>query len=725
MQTTENVIILEVDDEQPRIAEPANPRGLFGFQEEPSWGPTGKAVYERTYSRVKPNGERETWAETVARVVDGNLSLVQERYHLPNERELLYDLIYNFRAIPAGRHLWMSGVEGRQFLFNCYVSGWGDKLSEHFAFTFSRLIEGGGVGSNYSSRFFINDDGYPKYVVYNLVELHLICTPDHPDYEELKPYLSDKYNHEYREAHEVEDSREGWTETLAKLIDYSTYYEIPRELPGELNEDVMEFHPLLVVDLSHIREAGRVIRAFGGTSAGPVPFAQLLRKTNAVLGQMWLDGVNGPLAMDLDHAISECIVSGNVRRGARMSIMHWNDPWIEWFLHCKSFEDGLDHWSTNISVEIDDDFINLIQDDMDPEETAKAKKVYRAIVEGMLKNGEPGIWNSSLANVGEPNPVISTNPCGEICLEGWENCNLGHVNLSAFVLHDGSVDYESLYDAHKLMTRFLIRATYGDITYDKTKEINNRNRRIGVGHFGLAGFLAKQGIRFSEAGKSSELAAILESLKEVVDAESIRYSHTLRIPTPVKRTTVAPTGTIAKLCGESEGIHPVYAKYFIRRIRYSKIDPEQIRAVAQFRNEGYRVVDDIYSANTVVVEIPTKDTLVDELEQLGVDPDILQSVDQLSLREMLGLQRLYQELWADNSVSFTINVPSNQYGAEEVMETLLEYLPDLKGTTMMVDESRELAPYERITQEEYEQARAKTVDESYDDNCASGACPVR
>ena len=56
-------------------------------------------------------------------------------------------------------------------------------------------------------------------------------------------------------------------------------------------------------------------------------------------------------------------------------------------------------------------------------------------------NGEPGFWDSSLSNIGEPNPVVCTNPCGEITLEPWEPCNLGHVNLAAFVLDNGATEY--------------------------------------------------------------------------------------------------------------------------------------------------------------------------------------------------------------------------------------------------------------------------------------------
>ena len=44
-----------------------------------NWGPTGELVYNLTYYRVKPDGSSETWPETVERVVDGNLALVDEK----------------------------------------------------------------------------------------------------------------------------------------------------------------------------------------------------------------------------------------------------------------------------------------------------------------------------------------------------------------------------------------------------------------------------------------------------------------------------------------------------------------------------------------------------------------------------------------------------------------------------------------------------------------------
>ncbi len=66
----------------------------------PKFGPLGRDVYERTYSRRKPDGTHEDWDDTVARVVAGNLELVDSRYHLPDEAERLTALMADFKIIP-------------------------------------------------------------------------------------------------------------------------------------------------------------------------------------------------------------------------------------------------------------------------------------------------------------------------------------------------------------------------------------------------------------------------------------------------------------------------------------------------------------------------------------------------------------------------------------------------------------------------------------------------
>ena len=671
-----------------------------------NFGPTGQIVYERTYSRVKPDGSKETWPETVQRVVDGNLALVDERYQTPREREQLIEMMENFKILPAGRHLWASGIKNAEHLFNCWVAGWTDRPADHFAFTFMRLMEGGGVGSNYSNKY-LKDYG----PIQHFLSVDIVCDSDHPDYQTLLEagVLSKRFDSDWVGAFPVQDSREGWAEALADLID--THYR----------EDTVHFNR--VYDISRIRHAGAKLKTFGGTASGPLPLANMLIQVSEILskraeGRNVLDGIS---AMEIDHAIAQCVVAGGVRRSARMAMMHWADPQIEQFINIKS--DSGSHWTTNISVEVDADFWN-----QQKQGTAwHAHKIMQAISEGAVHNGEPGFWDSSLSNIGEPNKVVCTNPCGEITLEPWEPCNLGHVNLAAFAKEDGSTDFQGLLKAHRLMTRFLIRATFSKVSDPKSRAVLDRNRRIGVGHFGVASYLAMTGTRYSDAPKDPIFRSLLNELALEVDDASAAFCHDLRIPVPVKKRTVAPTGTIAKLPGVSEGVHPIFAKYFIRRIRFNKLG-DGMEQVYDLEAQGYKVEDDLYAPNTCVVAIPTKDILMQQVEDRFGDDEadrLVQAADDLTLRDMLSFQALYQELWADNAVSYTANFDAQQYSAEHIADQIMIFGGKLKGATIFPELTMPQCPYERIERWEYESTIAHEVSDGIDENCATGACPVR
>ena len=687
---------------------------------------TGQQIYQRTYARPKPDGSLETWPETVARVVAGNLSLGDSRHELPGEREDLIDMMTKFEIIPGGRHLWASGVKGRQYLFNCHVSHWGPEITDHFSFTFLRLMEGGGVGANYSNRYLAQ---YPEIQGFQHIDstwlgnpysLHIVCDSTHPDYQTMKDagLLSTEYVSDWDGCYAVEDSREGWADALTDLI--STYYR-----PAKNRNRVF--------DVSRVRPRGAKLHTFGGTASGPAPLAQMLHEVTDVMNARIGAKLDGIGAMEIDHAIATCVVSGGVRRSARMAIMRWDDPQIFEFLSAKQTSGK--HWTTNISVEVDNDFFRL-QDqltgevnDADLNNSYNAHTVMAAIAEGMLNNGEPGIWNSELSNVGEPNPVVATNPCGEIALEAWENCNLGHVNLAAFVGDSGDVDYDRMKQAHILMTRFLMRATNGDVNDSKQAATLARNRRIGVGHLGVASYLAMKGLRYSEAGDRASFLLLLQRMSNSVDEAAAVYAHDLRIPVPVKKRTVAPTGTIAKLVGVSEGIHPIFAKYFLRRIRFSDVDAAQREQVEDYRTRGYHVEPCQYAANTTVVTIPTQDILMQNVtDRYGVEfaESVVQSVAELSAADMLKMQEVYQTYWADNAVSYTVNFNPSDMTVEGIAAVLREYGPTLKGTTFFPELSHAQPPYERITRADFElYSYLAEVGDGTDESCASGACPVR
>jgi adenosylcobalamin-dependent ribonucleoside-triphosphate reductase len=681
-----------------------------------AWGPSGEDVYNRTYSRTKPDGTKETWPETVRRVVHGNLGLVAEDQVDEGEKADLGFLMEDFAILPAGRHLWASGVKGRQFLFNCWVAPWGDRVSDHFRFSFLRLMEGGGVGATYDSK--VTERYGPIKVP---VEVHIVCDVEHPDYLDMveEGLISDQYSPDYQGAYfEVEDSREGWADALTDLL--------------EAAWDPQAF-PVRVYDVSRVRASGSRLKTFGGHASGPAPLAKMLKETGEVLialvGESERYGMSpipmDPIsAMEIDHAIAQCVVAGGNRRSARMSIMPWDDPWIFEFINLK--ENSGSHWTTNISVQIDDEFIRHVNTEW---YDGHAKDVLKAISEGMLANGEPGIWNKSLSNVGEVHEVTSTNPCGEIVLPEGGACVLGHINLEAFAPQPSPgrpvFDIEGAVRAARLMTRFLIRATFGDINDETSRRVMDRDRRIGVGLFGFQAAFAKMGIKYSEIPESFYAPFYLKILKDAIREEARDYAFQLRIPEPIKVTTVAPTGTIAKLPGTTEGIHPIFARHFIRRIRFSTLDPAQVERLEEFKAQGFNVEPCQYAANTQVVEIPTRERLVDDVVALGYDPDIVESADELTLDQMFAVQAMVQECYADNAVSFTANIDPETYTAEGIYEVLKKYLPSLKGSTIFPDLSRPQAPYERISEADFALYQAIQVGEGVDEDCATGACPVR
>jgi ribonucleoside-triphosphate reductase len=177
--------------------------------------------------------------------------------------------------------------------------------------------------------------------------------------------------------------------------------------------------------------------------------------------------------------------------------------------------------------------------------------------------------------------------------------------------------------------------------------------------------------------------------------------------------------------GVSEGIHPIFSKYFKRRVRFSMGDPDQMQQVDDLEALGYHVEEDVSAPNTLVVTMPTKDTLVQAVVDRGWDEDIVEAADDLTLNELLAFQAMYQTCWADNAVSFTANVDPDKYTAADVAEQLVKFGGLLKGATIFPEASFVQAPYTRITKEEYEAAEAKTIEDSVDLDCATGACPVR
>jgi ribonucleoside-diphosphate reductase alpha chain len=249
--------------------------------------------------------------------------------------------------------------------------------------------------------------------------------------------------------------------------------------------------------------------------------------------------------------------------------------------------------------------------------------------------------------------------------------------------------------------------------YEKTTTIVRQNARLGQSITGVLQATDKQ---------LSWLDGTYKYLREL-DAE---YSAKHGFPESVRITTVQPSGTLSLLPGVTPGIHPAFARHYIRRVRFGSADP----LVEACRKRGYKVQWDVgldgrEDHTRFVVEFPCE----------SPEGSVLAS-EMTAVQQLEWVKRMQTE-WADNAVSVTV-----YYRKEELDEikTWLSknYDKGVKSVSFLLhsDHNFALPPYEEITKEQYEKMVGKIdfsvpfVQSKFDaeldlDNCATGACPVK
>ncbi len=467
-----------------------------------------------------------------------------------------------------------------------------------------------------------------------------------------------------------------------------------------------------------LRAMALVHQTGGGTGFS---FSRLRPKNDIVRSTMGV--ASGPVSfMSLFDASTDVVKQGGTRRGANMGILRVDHPDIMDFITCKDDTSKITNF--NISVAVTDRFMEAVEKgeayDLLHPKTGKvtgqlqARAVWERIIHGAWKTGEPGVFFVDKANYYNPVPHLgsyeATNPCGEQPLLPYDVCNLGSINLGAFV-KNGDVAWDRLRGVIHVSTHFLENVIDANqYPLSEITELAQHIRRIGLGVMGLADLFVRLGIAYDsdegvelgrkiqqfvdeEAKVESERLATIrgtfpewaasiwgpdESAARGPDGERVRPMRKLR---NCNVTTVAPTGTISIIANCSSGIEPLFAVAFMRNQAGVLMPDVNEDFVAIAKKEGW-YSDDLMrriaeSGHIGFPEVPEK------WQRVFV------TANHIKPEWHIRMQGAFQE-YNDSAISKTCNFAND--ATEEYVEEIyrLAYKLNCKGVTVYRDGSRDM-----------------------------------
>jgi ribonucleoside-diphosphate reductase alpha chain len=438
-------------------------------------------------------------------------------------------------------------------------------------------------------------------------------------------------------------------------------------------------------DFSTLRPRGSRARTSGATASGPVSF---LRLWDTMCGTM---------------------LSTGARRGAMMGTLSVAHPDVLEFIDAKREPAALGNF--NLSVQVGDRFLQAVERGEQwrlafpappapatVESTLPARELWQRLCASAHATAEPGVLFidriNELNNLGDCETIRATNPCGEEPLPPYGACNLGSINLPAFVRDPfgaaAALDLDEIAAVATTAVRFLDDVIgLSRFPLPQQRAEAERARRIGLGMTGLADALAMLGIRYDAAEAravgagamrtirdaayraSAALAAergpcpafragaylgrpfiraLPDGIREEIRRHGIRNSHL---------TAIAPAGSISLLAGNvSSGIEPIFRLEGTRRILGGD-------AVAR----EFRVADHAWAAWRA------------SGDAIGPAPDAFLTADRIAPGAQLEMQAALQP-YVDGSISKTVTLPDDFPAGQVAALFEAAWRMGLKGCTL-------------------------------------------
>ena len=629
-------------------------------------------IFFRTYSKWQDNlGRRETWVETINRFMAYMKKNLGDKVSSRDISELKEGILKQ-EICPSMRLLWSAGEACEKtnvWAYNCsYVAPtcWQD-LGEVMYI----LMCGAGLG------FSVESETVQKF-------------------PQIRRQTGKKLA-----TYVVEDDKEGWADAFVLACKtWADGYDV-------------EF------DYSKVRPSGSRLKVAGGRASGPQPLIDLINFTKKKILARQAKRLTNLDLHDIICQIGLIVVAGGVRRSALISLSDIDDESMRKSKQGQFWIDnGQRSMANNSAVysqkpsasEFLNEWIELIKSGTGERGIFNRGGLMTQLPKRRINNWkEAGIIDDQNVIVGLP----GSNPCGEITLRSKQFCNLTSIVVRP---KDTIEDLKRKVRLSTILGTYQATLTHFGYLSKEWKENCDDEALLGVS---ITGYYDNKTIRNDN---------VLSQLREESIKVNKEYAKKFGINHSTCITTIKPHGNSGQLLYVGSGMHPWYAKYYIRRVRISTNDPlyELIKDQGvPFKAEvGYSTAN----STVAVVEFPIK------------APDGAVTRDQVSAIDLLNEWKRLKINYIEHNPSVTIYVGDDEW--IKVANFIYENWDIVGGLSFLPRSEHvyQLAPYEEISKEEYDKRikEIKHIDFSklvyyeQEDNtvgakefaCVSGVCSI-
>lgn len=460
------------------------------------------------------------------------------------------------------------------------------------------------------------------------------------------------------------------------------------------------------IDISKLRYKGAPVRNSAETTTGACSFMQLYDVVTSIIGQKG-------------------------RRGALIITMDCDHPDIHDFIDIKKDLNMINN--ANISVKVSDRFMKYAVEKPGKSYSVRCKitdeitgavwhehvidvtpsEILQHIAENNWRMAEPGIiFKDAIEdyNFIEKNPCINitgVNPCGELPLPNYGSCNLGNINLSAYVKNpftaNAEFDFVALTQDVPIYVKALNDVLLEGKDYHPIQEQRDaitRYRQIGLGVTGLADMLIKMRVLYGSEEACKLIAKVYNCIINQAVIASVDYAvlnsyasyegfdvddfcncefakNTLTKETKeyVKRhgvvfnsqfLTIPPTGSVSIVLGNcSSGVEPNFDWQYNRKIESIYDEPRKVLVTAGIIKEYAEYLG----------------MSVDKVLEVGLPDYFVTATEGVTYRGRVNVQSACQD-YIDGAISGTVNLP-NDATVEQIVNLYKEaWLQGLKGITV-------------------------------------------